>query len=178
MRMKPQRRGRLVDRELGLPLLARRDHLMGSAIVGARDDQPVPMHGGIFGQVVGDLRDDLLAPPHAYRRSEIGPVDAVGRRDLVGQEPHRGGAHIERDHAACICPELGRDRQRGPRALLQRGLLRRGFAQVKSADHGGGRAAEKHRSPRELHHLHLLAFVIAAPITGSLTRPGIHWNRP
>ena len=179
MRMEPQRRGRLVDRELGLPLLSRRDHLMGSAIVGSRDDQPVPMHGGVFGQAVGDLRDDLLAPPHAYRRPEIGSVDAIGRRDLVGQEPHRAGSRIERDHPAGICPQLGRDRQRRPRALLRRGLLRGGFAQVeirRPRRRPRRREAPFRRESRAI-FISSLCFV-SAPIAGSLTRPRIHWNRP
>jgi hypothetical protein len=39
--------------------------------------------------------------------------------------------------------------------------------QGESADHGSGRAAEKHCSPREFRHRHLLAFVTAAPTPGA-----------
>src|SRR5262249_36102019 len=72
MRMKPERRGRLINRQLGLPLLSRRDDLMRSAVGCPRDDQPMPMHGDGLGDIVADLCYHLLATPHPYRRPEIG----------------------------------------------------------------------------------------------------------
>src|SRR5262245_27390597 len=146
MRMEPERRGRLINRQLGLPLLSRRNDLMRSAVGWSGDDQPMPMHGDGFRDIIADLRDHRLATPHAYRRPEIGCVDAVGGRLAVACKPHRAGSGIEPDCPAGAGSELSRNSKRWRRAILRMHVV---WAELGDRP---GDAREKYRSARELNH--------------------------
>src|SRR5262245_27535705 len=146
MRMDPERRGRLINRQLGLPLPSRRDDLMRSAVGCSRGDQPMPIHGDGFRDIIADLRDHLLATPQAYRRPEIGSVDAIGGRLAVAHKSHRAGSGVEPDRPAGVGSELSRNWKRWPRAILRMHLV---WAEL--CDRPGD-AREKHCSARELNH--------------------------
>src|SRR5262245_15418047 len=92
---------------------------MRSAVGCSRDDQPMPMHGDGLRDIVADLRHHLLAAPHAYRRPEIGCIDAVGGRLAVAHKAHRAGSGVEPDRPAGVGSELNRKWKRWLRAILR-----------------------------------------------------------
>src|SRR5579872_5398813 len=91
MRMEPERGGGLVDRQGGSPLRAWGDCLVRAAIEIARNDQPVPMHGGGFRQMVGEIDGDFFASAQAERRAKersivaVGP-DSASREEICGAD--------------------------------------------------------------------------------------------
>src|SRR5262249_39717615 len=119
---------------------------MRSAVGCSRDDQPMPMHGDGLGDIVADLRDPLLAAPPAYRRPEIGSVDAVGGRLAVARKPHRAGSGVKPDRPAGVGSELNRNWKRWLRAILRMHVV---WAEL--CDRPGD-AREKHCSAGELNH--------------------------
>ncbi len=95
VRVIPEQRRFLLDLEVRLPHLRRRDDLMRPAVETRGDMQAVPVQGGRLVQSVLHPEFHAIAGPAADRRTEIRAVDSDRRRREAGQEIRNAGRDIE-----------------------------------------------------------------------------------